>query len=302
MTDKEHIHNEMNAILDESIEQPTGLIDLLGDTLQSSQNAFSSFYPILERILQQQQQNQQMAQSINPVLQQLIMNKVRIDTHFHTSQDSPLLTITIHNGTPCTIQISTGRLMLTPRVNFTCLNDQRSSEYENGVQKGTTLDLISSCQHTTSVNGQLSSQPEESLFLPDLTTTTTATPILLPPNADHQEVICIQTASPIQYDGLVDIHIPIPGHEVKAMDDQHSIHPLHLTHSFGIYIIDQIKKVVVNKEENGPDLIDEQNAIERNYRGDFIRDTLAIHPVLGLEKGMLICLEMATVSKHSDAL
>lgn len=76
-----------------------------------------------------------------------------------------------------------------------------------------------------------------SLFLPERT----ATPqIVLSPNTDHQEVLCVKSSFPIPYHGLIDIQIPTLGHEVAEEDHHDGINSLHLTHSFGIYIIDQV--------------------------------------------------------------
>ncbi|KAI8336631.1 hypothetical protein BC941DRAFT_502846 [Chlamydoabsidia padenii] len=110
--------------------------------------------------------------------------------------------------------------------------------------------------------------------------------IQLLPNCQHHEIINITTPTPMQYDGRIQLHVSPT--DVPLLD------PVPLTQTFGLYLIDQMKKSVIpssdlhlqEQQETGHEWV---------FQGQFLRDTFDLDPVMTLEVGMLLCLESSNV-------
>ncbi|KAI8089542.1 uncharacterized protein BX664DRAFT_333283 [Halteromyces radiatus] len=253
-------------------------IDLLGSTMQDVQTSFSSVYSTLQRTLEQ---NVQMTQTMNRVIHHLFQTNIKIGTRLEYDQGTTRLTITVHNATAFPVIGLSAKLDFKPIIHSLHKSDLDRSSI---IPQTPLLKLISSSHHMTTTDGH-SNQSVSSLFL--TSSSSTSIPPLLS-NMKHVEIITINTSQPTQYNGIIEIQVPVPG----------STESVHLNHSFGLYLVDQLKKIVLPSH-----LYQQQVDVKgenRTYHGQFLRDTFALDPVLGLEKGMLICLEPSSSASSSD--
>ncbi|ORZ25721.1 hypothetical protein BCR42DRAFT_13681 [Absidia repens] len=225
---------------------------------------------------------------MNLMLRSMLQANIKICTRLEYGQGGTQLTITILNATVFPVTLSTGTLDFIP------VNSHPTFSLDHVDSQ---VKLVSASHHMTN-DEQASHQQQQrvdSLFVPppsvcNADNINTNTP-LLHPNTKHIEIVNIRTTQPIQLNGTIRI-------QVSRLDDSDPT-PVQLTHSFGFYLIDQMKKSILSTSTDYKENMDDNEGYEWCYGGQFIRDTFSIDPVLGLEKGMLICLEPAS-SLYSD--
>ncbi|CAO3578758.1 unnamed protein product [Absidia cylindrospora] len=236
---------------------------------------------------------QKTTQTMNLMLKYMLQANIKICTRLEYGQDGTQLTITIFNAAAFPVTVSTGTLDFIP------VNSRSTSSQDHADSQISQLKLVSACHHMTNeeqANHQHQQQPVDSLFVPppsvcNADNNNTNTP-LLHPNTKHIEIVNIRTTQPIQLNGTIRIQVS----HLHGSDPT----PVQLTHSFGFYLIDQMKKSVLSTSTGYIQNMDD-DGYEWCYDAQFIHDTFSIDPVLGLEKGMLICLEPAS-SLYSDGV
>ncbi|CAO3631437.1 unnamed protein product [Cunninghamella echinulata] len=253
--------------------------------LNGIQTSYSSVYSTLHRTLER---SVQMTQTMQQVLTHMFKTQVKIGTKLEYHEGVTQLTITINNTTSFPVVGLTCQLLFKPIHKETDLP---------------TIKWISSKQIKLDQSSSPSSQLEvDSFFVPNPTLTPSSpTPNVLYPNTKHIEILHLQTPTmPTQYNGTIDIQIPIP---CTTTNDSSS---LEISQSFGLYIIDQLKKTVINDSNESIILHqvkqEEEKKEEYNFPVQFFRDIMMIHPVLGIHKNMHLCLEPTSESLKDDQI
>ncbi|CAO3632126.1 unnamed protein product [Cunninghamella blakesleeana] len=257
--------------------------ELLGSALTGIQSSYSSVYSTLHCTLEQ---SVQMTQTMQQVLTHMFKTQVKIGTRLEYHEGATQLTITISNTTSFPV------VGLTCQLSFKPIHEDTELPNVKWVSsKHIKLDQLS--PSSSSFSQLSSSSPSldvESLFLP---THSSSPQIIIHPNSKHVEVLHLQTPTmPTQYNGTIQIQIPIP----CATNDSSSI---QLTQIFGLYIIDQLKKSVI---DNNDSLLHHHQDEEFIYPIQFFRDIMMVHPVLGIHKNMHLCLEPTSESLKNDQI
>ncbi|KAI9302482.1 hypothetical protein BJ944DRAFT_269873 [Cunninghamella echinulata] len=257
--------------------------ELLGSALNGIQSSYSSVYSTLHRTLER---SVQMTQTMQQVLTHMFKTQVKIGTKLEYHEGVTQLIITINNTTSFPIVGLTCQLLFKP------------------IHKETDLPTIKwiSSKHIKLDQSSSPSQSEvNSLFVLNPSLTSSSTSNILYPNTKHIEILHLQTPTmPTQYNGTIDIQIPIP---CATTNDSSS---LEISQSFGLYIIDQLKKTVINDNSESALLHHvkqvEEKKEEYNFPVQFFRDIMKIHPVLGIHKNMHLCLEPTSESLKDEQI
>ncbi|KAI9496869.1 hypothetical protein BDB00DRAFT_77154 [Zychaea mexicana] len=194
--------NEQHANTDEQVPSSGE-----NATFQAVANATDNIQSAFTTLLSGFQQKLQMTQSTIDLLEQVLKNSVQIATQLEPNEQGIQLTVTIIN----TIQ------MPVPDVQCCVTFD---SDQVHWSHLSTTQESLS---NNNNIKGGRNHEEATSIF--------DATEAMLPPLCKHVEVLQIITDRTIQCNAEIRLHFPGPVPETT----------IPIEHTFGIYIIDQVK-------------------------------------------------------------